>query len=383
VRCWSCRWTELKVQVPLDAQKLDLHAYGLQVQAAQVDGAAARYTVRAPNADTLLELPDKLRHAGTNALVSAAGEAGLAHYRHVLERERLPELEIVLPPPPAPAAKPADADADADATAAAAPMDVDGAAQPAERRAVVVRVEYWAQSPLCGVHFWGDYAATDNQVRRASAWVPCVDVPLATVCFSLQLTVRAGEVAVGPGQLVKQTWAGGDQRRKTFHYDVPLACAPRDLGFAVGPFEAVPGRVEPPQHGSTPTTLTAFAPPAATAIKGAARLRLRGDLEHSVKFAGLPLALFQSGDALSARLPLPSLQLVFLPPPLACGQVHSGVGLVMLGAQALLDTRSVEQSQRARCELVAALARQWFGHFIRPATPDDSWLVEGARCGIL
>lgn len=43
----------------------------------------------------------------------------------------------------------------------------------------------------------------------------------------------------------------------------------------------------------------------------------------------------------------------------------------------IINARSVEQSQLARCTIALGIAQQWFGHFIRPATPDDAWLVEG------
>ena len=109
------------------------------------------------------------------------------------------------------------------------------------------------------------------QVRRASAWLPCVDVPAASVAFHLDITCRADEasgcssghrlqhvlplqptvcalhcscsapsswpltlcphlahccpqVAAGPGQLLRQSWAEGGQQWRTFHYSLPLRC---------------------------------------------------------------------------------------------------------------------------------------------------------------
>ena len=52
--------------------------------------------------------------------------------------------------------------------------------------------------PSAGLHFWQQYAATDGQVRRTSAWLPCVDSPGAAVQWEgLEVTVRADEVGAG------------------------------------------------------------------------------------------------------------------------------------------------------------------------------------------
>lgn len=56
--------------------------------------------------------------------------------------------------------------------------------------------------------------------------VPCCSLPM--------------QVAVGPGQLQRQTWADGERRWRSFHYSLPVACPPCQLGFAVGPFRMAP-----------------------------------------------------------------------------------------------------------------------------------------------
>lgn len=72
-----------------------------------------------------------------------------------------------------------------------------------------------------------------HQVRRARAWFPCVDTPSSTHPFSLRLTVRRDEVAIAPGQLIKQAW---DAQRAwlTFHYSVTFNTPPHHIGVAVG-----------------------------------------------------------------------------------------------------------------------------------------------------
>lgn len=72
----------------------------------------------------------------------------------------------------------------------------------------------------------------DDQVRRARAWFPCVDMPNAACPFDLRVTVRGDETAVAPGELIKQTWAS--HNRKTFHFLLAHATPPRHLALAVG-----------------------------------------------------------------------------------------------------------------------------------------------------
>ena len=101
------------------------------------------------------------------------------------------------------------------------------------------------------------------------------------------------------------------------------------------------------------------------------------------------------------------------PPPAGCPQHRAGVGEgqaaggtepTALGALLGLTLRTVAggahagrtcsqhchcphrcrtQSLEARRVMARALARQWFGVFMRPATPADTWLVEGERAGAL
>ncbi len=69
-------------------------------------------------------------------------------------------------------------------------------------------------------------------MRRARAWLPCVDTPAAACPWEMRFTVAEGEVAAAAGQLLRQTWAGAGQR--TFHYSLPQATPPCHLALAVG-----------------------------------------------------------------------------------------------------------------------------------------------------
>ncbi|GAB4818075.1 hypothetical protein N2152v2_005121 [Parachlorella kessleri] len=269
---------------------------------------------------------------------------------------------------------------------------------------MVLRVEYEVHHPACGLHFHGGYAATANQVRRTSAWLPCVDVPLSAVDYQLQLTVRSDEVAVGPGQLVRQTSNPAEPRWRTYHYKLPLPCAPCQLAFAVGPFSIVPSQVSLASGRPAGTVVTHFAPPRLAApmlptsplvagsitadaadlwnpggqpagAAGRAAGKAGGALADTARFFSLPMSLFES--LLGQCFPLPSMQQVFVPEELLPDDVQVGVGIQILSTRYLLSIRSIEQSLEARRVMARALARQWFGVFMRPAAPADAWLLDG------
>ncbi len=69
-------------------------------------------------------------------------------------------------------------------------------------------------------------------MRRARAWLPCVDTAGAACPYELRITVGEGEVAAAAGQLLRQTWAGTG--RRTFHYRLQHATPPCHLALAVG-----------------------------------------------------------------------------------------------------------------------------------------------------
>lgn len=39
----------------------------------------------------------------------------------------------------------------------------------------LVRVVYWVDKAETGIHFDGNVLHTDNQIRRARCWFPCID----------------------------------------------------------------------------------------------------------------------------------------------------------------------------------------------------------------
>ena len=39
----------------------------------------------------------------------------------------------------------------------------------------LVRVDYWVENAETGIHFEDNVLHTDNQIRRARCWFPCMD----------------------------------------------------------------------------------------------------------------------------------------------------------------------------------------------------------------
>lgn len=43
------------------------------------------------------------------------------------------------------------------------------------QNARVIRIDYWVEKAETGIHFKDNVLHTDNQIRRARCWFPCID----------------------------------------------------------------------------------------------------------------------------------------------------------------------------------------------------------------
>lgn len=59
----------------------------------------------------------------------------------------------------------------------------------------IVRVEYWVEKPFSGAHFEGDVFYTNNQLRRARGWFPCVDSTLQRCRYPITQIVWSRKTA--------------------------------------------------------------------------------------------------------------------------------------------------------------------------------------------
>lgn len=341
--CFVCRWTELVVA---GCEAIHLHAYELDIVSIEVDGISVSFDYHKRNRDCATE-------GVTRGDDTQNDESIKDLYTSVLEKDLDPELFIQFPPL---------------------------SAESIQERKVVIC--YKVCNPQSGVHFTvaptrrGDaslltgYAVVDNAIRRTSAWLPCIDVPCfgREIEFSLALTVRDGLVAVGPGRLVKQSiFEQSDPGQpkivwRTFWYDIAKGASPSDLGFAIGDFtvESLSGLTKDNQ-----TIATHFSPKDVPGSR----------LKHAAKMFDIIQSLYIEVLGITG---VPShVQTVFLPFNALKSDCEVFSGLSLLSTSALCDVTSVEQSQRARLDQAWALARQWFGQFVRPASPGDMWLVQG------
>ncbi|CAL8462796.1 g2329 [Coccomyxa elongata] len=386
-----------------------LNAYKLNIKRITVDGQETTFELRPYPEENLPENVLEGNYASPEDATATVADHAFFQYERTLQRECNPELIINLPPPPTspaqltdvaltglslsdPATSAATEDAAGDRAGqqngvagqgsgqkGAGVKDGNGGAAGGGNdegvRTLLLRVEYELEQPDSGIHFWGAYAHTNNQVRRARAWFPCVDTPNAACPFDMRVSVGAQEIAVATGELRKQTWTS--QNRKTFHFTMSHPTPPRHVALAVGPFSVLPGqaRAAPasPQQGEeggevqptpAPTIVTHFAPE-----------HLRPQLEHATKVFPLAFNLFET--FLGAHFPYRAFHQVFVPAE-GCGvEVAVSAGMCIASTDLLFAEDTVEQAVESWLVLVRALARQWFGVWIRPKIPADEWLLEG------
>lgn len=85
-------------------------------------------------------------------------------------------------------------------------------------------------------------------------------------------------------------------------------------------------------------------------------------------------------DEISETFPLPSYTQVFLPANMAASPSPGFLtshGAAFFSEALLLSRRSGWEAAETHLAIAGALARQWFGVLLRPATPADTWLLEG------
>lgn len=68
----------------------------------------------------------------------------------------------------------------------------------------LVRINYSIEKAETGVHFRDSVLHTDNQIRRARCWFPCIDDNIQQCCYDLEFTVAHNLVAVSTGSLLYQ-----------------------------------------------------------------------------------------------------------------------------------------------------------------------------------
>lgn len=219
-----------------------------------------------------------------------------------------------------------------------------------------VRIDYWVEKAECGIHFRDNVLHTDNQVRRARCWFPCVDSSFQRCCYDLEFTVDSGLVAVSNGTLLYQVMSKDDPPRKTYVYKLSNPVAAGWISLAVAPFEIFPDRhIGHLSHMCLYPSLS--------------------KLRNTVGFFYNAFSHYE--DYLSASFPFGSYKQVFIAPEMVVSPMSLGASMCIFSSQVLFDEKVIDQTIDTRIKLAYALARQWFGIFITAAAPSDEWLLDG------
>ncbi|XP_019244143.1 PREDICTED: transcription initiation factor TFIID subunit 2 isoform X1 [Nicotiana attenuata] len=333
-------YTELDI-VPPENGILGLHADNLVIDSVTVDGEPTEFEVF-PH---YLPLENGDRWCSVSSTTSAADAAGSV-YLSSLDRELVPNLLIMCRK---------SAKDEIEKQEVHLENGVDSSAEN-NQNVKKVRIDYWVEKAETGIHFDGDVLHTDNQIRRARCWFPCMDDNLQCCCYDLEFTVASNLVAVSTGTLLYQIWTEDVPARKTYVYRLSTPVSARWISLAVAPFEILP------DHNIS--QLSHICLPADSA-----------KLRHTVGFFHSAFSYYE--DYLSASFPFASYSQVFISPEMAISSLSLGASLSIFSSQLLFDEKVIDKTIETRIKLAYALARQWFGVYITPEAPNDDWLLDG------
>ncbi|KAF8407865.1 hypothetical protein HHK36_007002 [Tetracentron sinense] len=337
-------YTELKISVP-DSGIVGLHAENLTIESISVDGEAAEFEFL-PH---YRPAEDEKRWCSVSSASSAA-DAACSTYVSSLEREMRPNLLIMC----SKSGKPVSDQEGQPNVGNGNGLQSSGESN--NQNVKLVRIDYWVEKAETGIHFGNNVLHTDNQIRRAHCWFPCMDNNSQRCCYDLEITVAQNLVAVSNGSLLYQVLSKDDPPRKTYVYRLNVAVAPQWISLAVAPFEILPDR-----HSGLLSHMC-LAP-------NLSKLRNTVGFFHS--------AFSHYEDYLSASFPFGSYKQVFVAPEIAISSLSLGASMSIFSSQVLYDEKVIDQTIDTRIKLAYALARQWFGVYITAEAPNDEWLLVG------
>ncbi|GER29049.1 transcription initiation factor TFIID subunit 2 [Striga asiatica] len=337
-------YTELRIVIP-DNGIVGLHADNLAIEKVTVDGDPAEFEVF-PHYQYL---DPKDRWCVVSSATSAADASGSV-YLSSLEIDLLPNLLIMC----SKTSKTDDKQEESMQMDDGEPLSADVSRE--VQNVKNVRIEYWVEKTGTGIHFSDNVLHTDNQLRRARCWFPCLDDNSQCCCYDLEFTVDSNFVAVSSGTLLHQVLTKDDPPRKTYVYKLDVPVAAHWIALAVAPFEILPDR-----HGGL---LSHFCLP-----PNLSKLRNTMVFFHN--------AFSHYEDYLSSSFPFGSYMQVFLAPEMTLSSWSLGSSISIFSSHLLFDEKIIDQNIETRIRLAYALARQWFGVYITPEAPTDEWLLDG------
>ncbi|KAI3673284.1 hypothetical protein L6452_39401 [Arctium lappa] len=335
-------YTELEVVVPENGI-VGLHADNLMIESVMVDGGPARFEIF-PHYQ---QMDSDDRWCSVSSANSAADAAGSV-YVSCLERELVPNLlimcssEVVKPVPEQPEQT--------------GQENGTQTSSESKQNVKLIHIDFWVEKIETGIHIEKDVMHTNNQIRRARCWFPCMDDSSQRCCFDLEFTVDNNLVAASTGTLMYQVLSNDDPPRKTYVYRISVPVAAQWISLAVAPFEIFPDR-----HNNL---ITHICLPA-----NSSKLRNTVGFLHS--------AYSHYEHYLSTKFPFGSYTQVFIDPEMAISSLSLGASMSIFSSQILFDEKIIDQTIDTRIKLAYGLARQWFGVYITAEAPNDEWLLDG------
>uniref|UniRef100_A0A2P2MHT5 Transcription initiation factor TFIID subunit 2 isoform X1 n=1 Tax=Rhizophora mucronata TaxID=61149 RepID=A0A2P2MHT5_RHIMU len=181
-------YTELEIVVP-DIGIVGLYAENLGIDNVFVDGEPTEFEYYPHQ-----PLVDCEKRWSSVSTLSSAADAASSAYVSALEKELVPNLLINC----CKAFRVVNDQQD---------QMMDNGSQPyaePKQNVKLVHIDYWVEKAETGIHFDDEVLHTDNQIRRARCWFPCMDDGYQCCCFDLEFTVAHNLVAVSTGNLLYQ-----------------------------------------------------------------------------------------------------------------------------------------------------------------------------------
>ncbi|PPD88014.1 hypothetical protein GOBAR_DD15048 [Gossypium barbadense] len=360
-------YTELEIEVP-DIGIVGLHAENLGIESVLVDGEPTDFEYYPRNQSSDIEK----RWVSAVSSPSSAADVAAAAYVTALETELIPNLLINC------------CNKMQIEQINTEPNGVQSSAE-VKQNVKSVRVNYWVEKMETGIHFEDNVVHTDNQIRRARCWFPCIDDNNQRCCFDLEFTVAHNLVAVSNGSLLYQKYGINILRVlskyeppcKTYVYRLDVPVTAQWISLAVGPFEILPD-----QHNGLISHMCL--PPNLPKLRHTVEFFHNAFRLFTFKFPDYSLCgcltlYFHSEyeQYLDAKFPFGSYNQVFLSPEMAISSSTVGASLCILTSQVLFDEKVIDQTIDTCIKLAFALSRQWFGVYITPEAPNDEWLLDG------
>lgn len=378
-------YTELKVLVP-ESGVVGLHADNMVIDSVLVDGEVAEFQY-----SSHYQIPDDEMRFSSISSASSASDAACLSYMSSLEKEFTPNLVIFCGKEVKNESdqhvdtnarsdeqlstevgdgggerdvsgqedKKVESDKQEDTKAENEETNPENGSQSSaesNQNVKTIRIDYWVEKLETGIHYENNVLHTDNQIRRAHCWFPCMDNSSQLCSFDMEFTVAQKFVAVSNGTLLYQVLSKDDPPRITFVYKLSVPVTAGWISLVVAQFQILPDR----HSGLLSHMCLSLDYP---------------KLRNTVAFFHCAFSHYE--DYLSAPFPFGSYKQVFIAPEVAISSLSVGASLSIFSSQVLFDEKVIDQTIDTRIKLAYALARQWFGVYITADGPNDEWLLDG------